>query len=795
MRKPAELARRLATWVLLHPTQTLVVASIIAVPVAPIVVVMVTLRWRQSSEVRPPTLADALAALDRGEDREAESIVRALNDAGPLPADELGGKPFVLGVVADRRAARLLDRARQRYQVLAVEYLEQARAMGFPLGREGQGLQLLGKNLFLSGRTSASLPVLQAALPLEPSRRNELHWLLAGAYLAEPQPKFNEALIHIEQYLAAGDLSPAEREQALLERGRVELGLKQFDACRRTLEQFPKNTKREAERLLLEGRLASEQALALPEAAENDAARQAALKQAIETLRAAQGPSVAPPIAAASEYMIGRCEQGLDDEVAALTAFDLAVSRYLETEAGVAAGLDAAELLRRENRNAESLARYRTVLGSLDRTGPFRNAWIAIDALRTRALAAYQQFLKARQFELAIELSGLLASLVGPERSLQLAAEAHRQWGRQLLAQPAQTPLQTAELHEQAWRKLREAGRLYAQLADSRRAAREYPDDLYDAAESYLAGHDYAQAAAAFRKYLAVETRRRRPRALIGLGEALLAAGLPKQALAPLDECIEFHIRDASVFEARLLASQAKLEIGDAKGAETLLLDNLDGEALTPASQEWRDSLFALGRLLYQAGRYAEAIKRLEEAVERYPAQPQASEARYLVAEACRRRAEQIREQAANEATAEGRLLRQREATQLLETSLSNYDQQQDALVIRQEQGPLTAIEESILRNCFFARGAVLFELGQYREAIEAYSSATNRYHRRPEVLEAYVQIAACYRRLGMPVEAKSTLEQAKYALKHLPEDALVDGTTNYDREEWTRLLDTLDTL
>ena len=62
-------------------------------------------------------------------------------------------------------------------------------------------------------------------------------------------------------------------------------------------------------------------------------------------------------------------------------------------------------------------------------------------------------------------------------------------------------------------------------------------------------------------------------------------------------------------------------------------------------------------------------------------------------------------------------------------------------------------------------------------------------------MLEAYVQIAACYRRLGMPVEAKSTLEQAKYALKHIPEEALVDGTTNYDREEWTRLLDTLETL
>ena len=57
------------------------------------------------------------------------------------------------------------------------------------------------------------------------------------------------------------------------------------------------------------------------------------------------------------------------------------------------------------------------------------------------------------------------------------------------------------------------------------------------------------------------------------------------------------------------------------------------------------------------------------------------------------------------------------------------------------------------------------------------------------------MQIAACYRRLGQPVEARSTLEQAKYALKHLPEDAVLDGATNYSREEWDRILDTLETL
>jgi tetratricopeptide (TPR) repeat protein len=798
LRVAAEVLRRLVRWAWTHPWQAGIVAAVVSVPVVPIVVVLLTLRLQYAAEERTRTLSDALAALDRRDDAAAEDIAAHLGGVDPLPADELGGRPFVLGVVTDRRASRALDRSKRRYEVLAAKYLEEAQSLGFPPGREGEGLRLLGKNLYLSGQSTASLPVLQAALPLDPQHQSELHRLLAAAYVAEPKPKFKEALVHAERYLADKKLTVAERQEGLLERGRIELGLKDFEACRKTLEQIPASSQFQAEATLLRGRLLSEQVQALPAPAGDalDPARKTAYQQAIETLRAAQTRDAPAPTAAASKFLIGRCEVGLGDDQAALGEFDHALQRYLETDAGIAAGFEAAELLRRQNRNAEALERYRTALGSIDRTQSFRNSWVAADELRARALDTYHQFLKAKQFDLAIELAGLLEPLFSADRSIQLSADAHRQWGQDLTAQAATAPApEAAELEAQACRKLREAGPLYAELAKSRIATREYPDDLYAAAESFLAGHDYVSASDVFRKYLAAESRRRRPRALIGLGEALLARDRPAEALVSLEECIEFHARDASVFEARLLASQARLELGDVKAAEALLLANLDGEALTPASQEWRNSLFALGRLLYQTDRYADAIQRLEEAVARYPALPQSIEARYLVAEAYRRRAQQVQQQAAAEATAEGRLSHERQADQLLESALSTYDLQRDALLAQQGQRPLSELEESILRNCFFSRGTVLFELGRYREAIDAYSSATNRYHRHPEVLQAYVQIAACYRRLGQPVEARSTLEQAKYALQHMPGGAAVDGTTNYNREEWNRLLDTLDTL
>ena len=91
--------------------------------------------------------------------------------------------------------------------------------------------------------------------------------------------------------------------------------------------------------------------------------------------------------------------------------------------------------------------------------------------------------------------------------------------------------------------------------------------------------------------------------------------------------------------------------------------DNLSGEQLTPASKEWRDSLFALGDLLHVAARDAEAIPRLEEALERYPDAPQAIGARYLLADSSRRLAMELRASLGKEISSAVRSERRTEIT------------------------------------------------------------------------------------------------------------------------------------
>ena len=145
------------------------------------------------------------------------------------------------------------------------------------------------------------------------------------------------------------------------------------------------------------------------------------------------------------------------------------------------------------------------------------------------------------------------------------------------------------------------------------------------------------------------EVRRRRATALQLLGESRMALGQTDQGLAALKECIDAYAADPASYRARLLVAKAAQAKGDDAKAEELLRQNLEDGTLTPRSIEWRDSLFALASLMEMAGRYQEAIPRLEEAVARYPDAPQTIEARYLTAESYRRLALEARQKIADD--------------------------------------------------------------------------------------------------------------------------------------------------
>ena len=83
----------------------------------------------------------------------------------------------------------------------------------------------------------------------------------------------------------------------------------------------------------------------------------------------------------------------------------------------------------------------------------------------------------------------------------------------------------------------------------------------------------------------------------------------------------------------------------------------------------------------------------------------------------------------------------------------------------------------------------VLFDLGRYKEAIEAYSNVSSLYPDEPFVLETFVQISNCWRRLDRHDNARGAVKQAQIVLDRLPAESDFASTTVLNREEWRMLL------
>lgn len=750
----------------------------------------------------PATLEMVLQSLDQGSYPDARKMAEKLQRQDTLSMEELGGPVFALGAAAVYEADAAPGQDATNYYLAASRYLEEARDRGFPAGRRAQGLYLLGKSLYLSGQIPASRPILLEALKVNRQKKTEIHRLLAGAYLDDANPQLDRSLAENTLFLADRGLPREIRHQGLLQRARILLRLEKIPECMAALDEIPPEARNRAEAIIMRGRVLMHEARTLKNksgaTAEDQLQAGNKYQEAIKTLRLAQGrDTLGTQATRKSMYLIGNCFLETGDDRATLDQFARIYDLYPDTPEALAASFREAQISRRLGRQKNALASYRRVLGGVTDPENFSNPWLSLDQLRSETMAAYQHYLDTRNFVIGLQLTGHLYPLFSNVRTLELTADVHRTWGESLLARSAELSTDKAEAVRRLGREqMRRAGRVYRRLAELQVATRKYPDHLWNGANACLRGQDYRSAVRMFRKYVENESQRQ-PRALVHLGEALLSLNQIDEALEAFRQCVEFHSRDAAAFRARILASTAHLEKGEAEQAERLLRENLGEQDLTPDSNEWRDSLFALGELLHVQGRYIEAIRCLEEAVhpKRYPHAPQAPQARYLIADSYRQSAEVTRAKLEEELKGTGQVAHSRQIDELLTRALSQYRLIRDGLSSRRETAELSPLEQAMLRNSHFALADMLFALRQYEGAVEAYRTATNRYQNHPEVLEAYVRMAGAYRRLNKPLEARATLEQAKVMLARMKSDAQFQQTTNYTRSQWSERLDWLSNL
>ena len=805
--------RNLPTWVREHSIKAAVIFSIVFSLMGAMLFAwaVMSAKQRQVAQELAYNPDDIYKALDAGDLPRALQLAQHVARSGNVTVHNSGTPEYVFGVAALRKADTPLEAQQHRAYQIAAHWFEEAYHQGVPVDRRPELVYLTAKSMYLSRRYAEAVPLLREALPINKQFALELHRYLGRALYLQATPVFAEALAELTLLLGEKRIDPQDRLRALADRAEVLLRLGRLDDARADLKQIPPDTREHAEGVLLEGRILlqearlaagikGDEALLSPSSVEGlpqltpeaEQKLKAALVCVTEAKRLDKLSSILTPQA---YYVGGLCEDGLGNLEAAAESYHQAYRRAVDSAEGFAARVQAAHLARRRNRADDAVTLYDEVLRELGPLVRYSNRWCSLPELRARLLTAYQDFFHRKQFAASAQFADLLPRLLDEDLAVQFAADAHAAWARQLVSESPQGESSERHPPEAVRNQFRIAAKLHERLAELRFTQRDYPENIWISAKYYLQGRDFDNAARLLRKYLDIETRAHHAEALVGLAEVMLTKEKHAEALGLLKQCLDTYPRDAAVFRARLLLADLYIELNQWDEVEKSLLENLNSDTLTPNSEEWRRSLFAIGRILYDKARYPEAAARLDEAVERYPSDPDAIEARYCAGESHRRVAQKTADEVPANALPAERAKLMRVVAEQFERALKRFDETiQAARTPDIAQGD-EAGRIAMLRNALFGRGAILHALGRYEDALRAYQTAIAAFPQSPAVLDAYLQMADCHRRQARPNEARGTVEQAKLVLNRLPKDAAFDSVSNYTREEWGKLLDTLSSL
>lgn len=772
---------------------------------------------------------EAFEHLDAGDYREARKLAATARAVSKQEHEADGRTLFLLGAALAHDARQDLNPTERRtLNLIAARYLEEARLKGLPYDREVQSNLLLGQCLHGGGRYAAAIPLLRDLHVEDPAEQRDILAMLADCYLQLTPPALDKALEVNRGLLALPDISERDKQEALLQQAQILMAERQWAAALETLDNIPESSTLHGQALLLTARVVlrdvTDAAWTSRKATDEQIAEYDALLTKLAPLQDTN--KATPEVAAQAQLLAGVAELAKNDPAAALSRFSKVRRAFAGRPEALAAMLHEAELQQAKGDAVQSLALYERLTNEAGSAETYVNPVLPLSQLEARLMTAFDRYLAAHQYEEAVKLAAAVSPLLSEVRSVEMTARAHREWGSHLIRSAPAELAARGVIEAEARDHFRQAGAAYEKLAELRVATRHYLDDLSASAQNYREGHGFRQSSRMYRLLLKQQASKNQPDTLTGLGASLLSEGNPEDALGVLNECREMYPNHPATYQARLLAAQALEELGKIEEAKQLLADNLYKYSLTPQSTEWRDSLFALGNLLYrdalmQEARsrnegvdssdvdrrrsalielekahalFREALKTLTEAVKRYPQAPQQIEARYRIAECYRHCAKWPRKRLSIITIETTRVSLHKQMQQDLLSAVDEYSQL-IAMLGDDKEPYRSPLERSVLRNSYFARGDALFDLGRYEDAIKAYSAATNRFQHEPEALEAYVQIAACYRRLNRPVEARGTLEQARIVLSRIKEDADFLRTTRCTREEWGQRLNWLATL
>ena len=193
-----------------------------------------------------------------------------------------------------------------------------------------------------------------------------------------------------------------------------------------------------------------------------------------------------------------------------------------------------------------------------------------------------------------------------------------------------------------------------------------------------------------------------------------------------------------------------------------------------------------MGDVLMRRGAFEQAIATLEEALERYPDDPNVGRIRFLLANAYRQSALTLRQEGENSTVpVEIEQIRNeagdrfRTSRQLFRALIRDYEMK--------VPNELSRLDQAYLRHAYMYEADCYFETQEYRQSLKLYEEAGGLFKDQPTGLAAYVQIINCYIFLGENQEARAALSRALVLVDAIEDNSFKRNVSPETRDDWKR--------
>ncbi|HSW46303.1 MAG TPA: tetratricopeptide repeat protein, partial [Phycisphaerae bacterium] len=293
------------------------------------------------------------------------------------------------------------------------------------------------------------------------------------------------------------------------------------------------------------------------------------------------------------------------------------------------------------------------------------------------------------------------------------------------------------------------------------------------------------------------------PEALLRLGQTYQAMGARDRAIGAYQRNLIDYPRTYWAVRCLVPLAECFIDSRQMDKAEQTLLRIVDREPteavalIRPEAQEYRDALFRLGDLYLQSGQYEKAIGRFEEALQRYPEDKRSDRVAFLMADAYRRSAAQIR----TDLEDPQKVAFKDELTVQHQERLKRAEELFARVIERYRNRPadlLSDLDTTCLKMSHFYRADSIYDRSRLTDpsdieplvqSLRRYDEAAWLYQSDPIAMSAFVQIINCHLRMGNIVEARRALQRAGWALRNIPEDRFDASVPGGSKDFWEKYL------